>query len=137
MYCKNCGSNLPEGFRYCSSCGVSANMGSTFCASCGRPVPQPAGPICPNCNGATGQPYPGYNPSKSKLTAGLLGIFLGMFGVHNFYLGYTGKAVAQLLITLLSCFILCFVPLIWGMIEGVMLLTDKITVDGRGYPLSE
>ena len=33
---------------------------------------------------------------KSKVAAGLLAIFLGAFGVHNFYLGYTGKAVAQL-----------------------------------------
>lgn len=43
---------------------------------------------------------------KSKIAAGLFGIFLGAFGVHNFYLGYTGKAVAQLLITVLSCFAL-------------------------------
>ena len=40
--------------------------------------------------------------AKSKMAAGLLGIFLGSLGIHNFYLGYTGKAVAQLLITILS-----------------------------------
>src|SRR5579864_5567094 len=28
-------------------------------------------------------------PQKSRLTAGLLGIFLGWLGVHRFYLGYT------------------------------------------------
>ena len=33
---------------------------------------------------------------KSKIGAGLLGIFLGGFGVHNFYLGYKDKAIAQL-----------------------------------------
>ena len=45
------------------------------------------------------------NPNaKSKIAAGILGIILGCFGVHNFYLGFTGKAIAQLLITLLSCF---------------------------------
>lgn len=43
------------------------------------------------------------NMQKSKMAAGLLGIFLGSFGVHNFYLGYTGKAVAQLLHTVLTC----------------------------------
>ena len=43
---------------------------------------------------------------KSKIVAGLLGIFLGAIGVHNFYLGYTGKAIAQLLISLLRRFIL-------------------------------
>ena len=33
--------------------------------------------------------------NKQKLVAGLLAIFLGCYGVHNFYLGYTKKAVMQ------------------------------------------
>lgn len=46
------------------------------------------------------QQQPGYGyAQKSKIVAGLLGLFLGTLGVHNFYLGYTGKAVAQLLLT--------------------------------------
>ena len=32
---------------------------------------------------------------KSKLASGLLAILVGL-GIHNFYLGYIGKAVAQL-----------------------------------------
>jgi TM2 domain-containing membrane protein YozV len=32
----------------------------------------------------------------------LLGIFLGSFGVHNFYLGYIKKAVIQLVISLIA-----------------------------------
>lgn len=35
--------------------------------------------------GGTGARY-----SKSKIAAGLLGIFLGGLGIHKFYLGYTG-----------------------------------------------
>lgn len=68
-----------------------------------------------------------YGPtsSKSKLAAGLLGIFLGVFGVHNFYLGNTGKAVGQLLITVLSFGILWFVSSIWGLIEGILILCSK------------
>lgn len=74
---------------------------------------------------------------KSRLAGGLLGILLGAFGVHNFYLGYTGKAIAQLLITILSFGILSFIPAIWGLIEGVMILTDKNYLDGDGFPLSD
>jgi len=55
---------------------------------------------------------------KSKVAAGLLGIFLGCFGAHNFYLGYTGRAVAQLLITLLSIGLFAPVSALWGFIAG-------------------
>lgn len=72
---------------------------------------------------------------KSKIAAGMLGIFLGSLGVHNFYLGYTGKAVAQLLITLISCGTLAVVSAIWGLIEGVMILTGSINTDADGNPL--
>ena len=63
---------------------------------------------------------------NKKIIAGVMGIFFGAFGVHNFIYGYTGKAVAQLLITLLSCFLLSWVSGIWGFIEGIMILTDSI-----------
>ena len=74
---------------------------------------------------------------KSKITAGLLGIFLGVFGVHNFYLGYTSKGVVQLLLTVLSCFTLSPISAIWGLVEGIMLLTGSINQDGKGLPLKD
>ncbi len=80
-------------------------------------------------------PY-GYS-QKSKLAAGLLGILLGSFGVHNFYLGYTGKAVAQLLISVLSCGTLAVVSSVWGLIEGIMILTGSINTDGKNVPLTD
>lgn len=73
--------------------------------------------------------------AKSKMAAGLLGIFLGSLGVHNFYLGYTGKAIAQLLISLLSCGTLSWASAIWGLIEGILILTGSINTDGNGNPL--
>jgi TM2 domain-containing membrane protein YozV len=82
---------------------------------------------------------------KSKVAAGLLGIFLGAFGVHNFYLGYTTKAVIQLVCTIvgfvLSClgigvFVVAGIS-IWGLVEGIMILTGSINVDGQGNPLSD
>ncbi|GAA1047918.1 TM2 domain-containing protein [Arthrobacter russicus] len=86
---------------------------------------------------------PGYAPGyagamgKNKVLAGLLGILLGAFGVHNFYLGYTGKAVAQLLITVLSLGFLSFVSAIWGFTEGILILigSDNFRTDAKGIPL--
>lgn len=66
------------------------------------------------------------------MTAGLLGIFLGGLGIHNFYLGYTGKAIAQIVLSL------CFgAGAIWGLIEGIMILTGTINKDANGVPLKE
>ena len=89
---------------------------------------------------------------KSKIAAGLLGIFLGTYGVHNFYLGYTTKAIIQVavgggatILVLLLSWIgigLIFVPVIWGisiwgLVEGIMILAGGIKVDGKGVPLKE
>lgn len=75
--------------------------------------------------------------AKSKIAAGLLGIFLGSLGVHNFYLGFTGKAIAQLLISLLSCGMLSWVSAIWGLIEGILYLTGSMDRDAEGNPLKD
>ena len=75
--------------------------------------------------------------AKSKVAAGILAILLGAFGVHNFYLGYTGKAVAQLLISVLSCFILSPISAIWALVEGIQILTGSISTDASGMPLKD
>jgi TM2 domain-containing membrane protein YozV len=36
---------------------------------------------------------------KSKLTAGLLGLFLGTFGIHKFYLGKTTQGIIYILLS--------------------------------------
>lgn len=83
-----------------------------------------------------------YSPKrKSKIIAGLLAFFLGAFGVHNFYLGFIGKGVAQLLITLLSLGMLSWVSAIWGIIEGIFIITshegDKWHRDARDIELED
>jgi len=74
---------------------------------------------------------------KSKIAAGLFGIFFGVFGVHNFYLGYTGKAIAQLLISILSCGVLAVISEIWGLVEGIMILASKDYKDAQGRVLKD
>lgn len=71
---------------------------------------------------------------KSKLVAGLLGIFIGSLGIHNFYLGYTKRAIIQIVATIVTCGIAG----IWGFVEGIMILMDKyVTVDANGVPLEK
>lgn len=91
-----------------------------------------------NCGVALSYVPVGYE-QKSKIAAGLLAIFLGAFGVHNFYLGNTGKGVAQLLLTFFgSCFVVGpLAAYIWGFVEGVMILTGSINKDSKGIDLKE
>ncbi len=111
--------------KFCQKCGTELNDNDVFCGNCGN-----------NSN------YNTQNNSdkKSKVTAGMLGIFLGYFGVHNFYLGYTGKAVAQLILTCVGwifCGIGPIIASIWGIIEGIMIFTGSINTDAQGNTLVE
>ncbi|MBF4993441.1 NINE protein [Arthrobacter gandavensis] len=80
-------------------------------------------------------PYGVWPEPKSRLAAGLLGIFLGGLGIHRFYLGYTTLGIVQLLVTL---FTFGF-GAIWGFVEGIMILAgaQSFRTDARGVPLRE
>ncbi len=58
---------------------------------------------------------------SKKLIAGLLGIFLGAWGVHKFYLGYTKEGIIALVITIFTC----GAGGILGLIEGIIYLTKS------------
>lgn len=64
--------------------------------------------------------------NRSKIVAGLFGIFFGLFGVHNFYLGNTGKAVGQLLLTIFGALLIVgpIISEIWGLTEGIYILAS-------------
>lgn len=74
---------------------------------------------------------------KSKTTAGLLAIFLGVFGIHNFYLGYTTKGIIQLLLTLILCWTYFFpiIVWIWTIFEAIRIFGGYVT-DSNGNTLS-
>lgn len=59
---------------------------------------------------------------KSKNTAAVLAIFLGIFGVHKFYLGKFDMGIIYLLFSFTA------IPLIIGIIEGIIYIrNDKFT----------
>ena len=105
-----------------------------FCPNCGNEVADHA-VVCVKCGGplkTAPAPTAAFDPTaKSRTAFILLGVFLGGLGIHNFYAGYTGKGVAQLLISLLTCGIGSIVSWIWAMVE-----VCTIQVDATGKPLS-
>lgn len=104
--------------KFCISCGTQMEDNQQFCPSCGA-----------SQNAA--KPAAAAQEGKSKMAAGLLGLFLGAWGVHNFYLGNTGRGIAQIIVTIFTCGI----GGIWGFIEGIMILTGSINTDADGKPL--
>lgn len=142
-FCKNCGEQYAtDEAVMCVKCGAPKGNGFYYCHQCGKPLP-PQAVVCMNCGvAAQNVAIPG---SKSKIVAGLLGIFLGSLGIHNFYLGYTSRAVLQLVLTIVGWLLTCvgigvfltFGIAVWGFIEGIMILTGKINLDGNGRRLTE
>jgi len=59
--------------------------------------------------------------NKNKTTAGLLGIFLGSWGAHHFYLGNTGRALLYLLLSLFTGICAPIFAII-GLVEGIRFL---------------
>lgn len=101
MYiCRHCGLEYKtDDAVMCPRCQAPKGKGGNFCPFCGMQV-TPEQKICTNC-GVEMDTY-GIHGVKSKIVAGLLGIFFGVYGVHNFYLGYYKKAVVQLGLVLFS-----------------------------------
>ncbi|HNV47406.1 MAG TPA: TM2 domain-containing protein [Spirochaetota bacterium] len=64
---------------------------------------------------------------KSKYTAGLLAMFLGIFGAHKFYLGSHLQGALYLL------FIWTAVPMVLSFIDAVQLLTMDDATFAKKY----
>ena len=163
MFCEKCGAQLDDNAQFCTACGVqitkketteqfenvtgsaevvneipnAGNTGSTGDADGNnqqQTYQQNYQQTPPPYNGGNGA----YTP-KSRMAAGLLGIFLGGLGIHNFYLGNTNRALIQLLVGLLGGAVTCGVASlaiwIWGLVEGIQILSGTITTDAQGHPL--
>ncbi len=96
-----------------------------YCKQCGNEILDNAA-VCVKCGVATGIPLPAENPAKSRTSYILLGVFLGGLGIHNFYAGYTGKALAQLLTNLIiGWLIIPWIAIsIWVLVEICTVVED-------------
>ena len=101
-----------------------------FCKQCGNEVLDNAA-VCVKCGVATSVAPVNSGAEKTRVIYVVLGLFLGCLGIHNFYAGYTGKAIIQLLITVFTGWLI--VPWIavgiWAIIDIVI-----TTKDSKGVP---
>lgn len=114
MICKNCSANIDDNVAYCPYCGAPNDAQGS------------------QQNHQYQQQNTNYNPqqmntepTKDKLVAGLLAIFIGTLGIHKFYLGYTKSGVIMLLVSLLTFGIGATVMAVIALIEGILYLTKS------------
>lgn len=67
--------------------------------------------------------------AKSRTTYILLGVFLGAVGAHNFYAGYTGRAVGQLCLSVLTLFYLAIIAWVWAIVEICIVDKDSAGIE--------
>lgn len=112
----------------CPQCGAPLDAGSTECKYCGEKIiPDSVSDGAYNQQTAYQQTInTQYNddidpswPVKSKAAAGLLGIFLGAFGIHKFYMGKIGMGILYIV------FCWTYIPAIVGFIEGIIYLCSS------------
>ncbi len=140
MYCQQCGKEyVTDEAAICVQCGTQKGAGMSYCHQCGTQLHEGSS-LCMNCGVNNQQIYQG-GVQKSKLVAGLLGIFLGTLGIHNFYLGNNQKGLIQVLVSIIGGILTCGIATvaiqIWALVEAIQILTGSINTDANGVPLKE
>ena len=78
---------------------------------------------------------------RDHIAAGLLAIFLGMFGVHKFYLGYNRTAFIMMAVSIIGSIVTLGLAgaVVWliAVIEGVIYLSKSQSEFDRIYVLNE
>lgn len=119
---------------YCTNCGVYLDDNAIFCTNCGHKVGRQA-KHSENIFDNIGNSYSQLMAKpKSKLIAGILAIVLGSAGIHDFYLGYTSKGIAHLL---MYVFFLGWASQLWALVEALYIFTGRTSTDANGVPLTD
>lgn len=112
MFCPECGKNI-ENRTVCPYCGHGALPEYAFSAYSEKPSPPDIPP-----RGGT-----------SRLIAGILQIFTGAFGIGRFYMKSYKIGILQLVLSFVTFGIGGF---LWGIFDGISILSGKTVLDGKG-----
>jgi len=112
----------------CASCGASSDGGETcrYCGAAQGATTPPHGGAAPSV--AT-PPYAGLSGDKNKIVAALLAFFLGMLGIHKFYLGKTNAGIIMLLSGTIGWFFFAIPPLVIGIIAFIEFIIYLVKSD--------
>ncbi|MBO4217923.1 MAG: TM2 domain-containing protein [Erysipelotrichaceae bacterium] len=137
MYCRHCGEKLEDQAAICFSCGNKPDKGNSYCPNCGaRTTPEMdqclnCGRVLRNAGSYAEEPL---QSERTKFTAGALAIGLGALGVHDFYLGDTGKGWTKLITTVVTGGLATPITAIWALVDAVKIFSGQRD-DADGLPL--
>ena len=127
MYCRNCGQEVAEQAVMCVACGVPPRNGNKFCQNCGSETDS-AAEVCIKCGVRLAGGISQDISPKSRLIVTLLAAFLGVLGIHRFYLGQIGLGILMLL-TFGGC-------LIWALVDFILAVSGSMK-DKDGKPITD
>ena len=153
MFCPKCGKEVPEG-EVCSCMQNEEPVNESFApeeqqgfynnADQGyyeQPAPEPAPVYAPPVpiNMPARTDYPEGYRIKKKYIAIILAYTLGVFGIHNFYLGDKTKGLIQVLVSTVGSILtlgLGYIAVqIWVIIELVGLFIETKDRDANGFKI--
>ena len=111
--CPKCGAPIAPGATKCEYCGAALQVAAP--APQAQAQGQPQVVIVNNNNGIDTSAW----PIKNKIVAAILAILLGGIGIHEFYLGRSGKGILMLL------FCWTGIPAIVGFVQGILMLVSN------------
>ncbi len=92
MYCANCGKEIDDKAAICVGCGVPTSNQTQQASYQPQSIPT-INIVNTNTNTNVAGAI---HPTKSKMVTLLLCIFLGVFGIHRFYVGKIGTGILYL-----------------------------------------
>lgn len=101
---------------YCKFCGKEIEENANYCPHCGKNLKH---------NDSFSAEIHISNEQKSRTIAGILNIIVP--GVGRLYLGYIALGIIELI---LGWFL-------WGLIDGILILTGCVATDADGNPLKD
>ena len=140
MSCPKCGFANPPNTTRCQKCGSGLPVAQPPQQQQYAPPPQQQQQYAPPAPQAVQQqqyaPQPQQQlpplPQRSKAAAALFCFFLGLLGIHNFYLGRFGCAIAQLILTVTVVGL--YITVVWAFVDFILILCSAFT-DEYNRPL--
>lgn len=115
-----CGCKPLKANKFCQNCGAETSEHQEVCIKCG--VKLSNSDVLSGFSGGT----------RQKVVAALLAFFLGAIGIHDFYLGYTGRGVVKIILTITVFG--AIVSEIWSLVDFITILTSSKR-DASGHAL--